>query len=179
MKRATSLAVRTATAFAVAAAVLVPATAAVAATATTFPSNTYYFDNLWGGRCLDGGAATLGTPAQLWACNGTLDQQWTVVHPRSSDPAFQIRSRQSGGCLGIYQGSTGNGASVRMLPCTTNYEDLWTGGMLSGGSWMMVNAASGKQLEAYASSGSYNGSKVDIWSDTGRSNQVWSAGNRW
>jgi hypothetical protein len=168
---------KTRLAVAVAALVVILAPATPAHAIKYFPPNTYYFENLWGGRCLDGGAASLATPAQLWTCNGTPDQQWTLVWP-FGDITFQIKSVQSGGCLGVYLGYTGNGTSVRTLPCTSNWNVRWTGGFVKG-LYGFTNVQSGTAMDADASSPSHNGTRVQIWDWNYNNNQHWLQGNSW
>ncbi|GAA3310945.1 hypothetical protein GCM10020295_79360 [Streptomyces cinereospinus] len=65
------------------------------------------------GRCLDitGANPALGTPVQLWDCNGTWGQQWLQQDDGS------LRNPQSGRCLDSPNGSTDNGAALRIWDC--------------------------------------------------------------
>ncbi len=65
------------------------------------------------GRCLDitGADPALGTPVQLWDCNGTWGQQWVQQDDGS------LRNPQSGRCLDSPGGSTENGAALRIWDC--------------------------------------------------------------
>ncbi|MGW4824923.1 ricin-type beta-trefoil lectin domain protein [Streptomyces sp. NPDC004227] len=72
------------------------------------------------GKCLDvaGAGSADGTAVQLYDCNGTAAQQWTV----RSDGTI----RALGKCLDVTGGSTADGAKVQLWSCTGAANQKWT-----------------------------------------------------
>ncbi len=66
----------------------------------------------YAGLCVDVRGANPAdyTPVQVYTCNGTNAQQWTVVEAGSTLHAL-------GKCLDIYAGGTANGAMVDLYDC--------------------------------------------------------------
>ena len=118
-----------------------------------------------GGKCVDvAGANTAnGTPVQLYDCNGTAAQQWTV----GTDGSI----RALGKCLDVSSGSTADGAKVQLWDCNGTGAQRWA---ISGAN-DIVNIAADKCLDAEGNT-SANGTRLQIWSCTGRSNQKWTVG---
>jgi chitinase len=116
----------------------------------------------YGGKCVDVASASSanGTAVQLYDCNGTAAQQWTV----GSDGTL----RALGKCMDVTAAGTANGTQVQLYDCNGTGAQQWTKG--SNGS--LVNPASGKCLDATGPS-SANGTRLQIWSCTGASNQQW------
>jgi pectinesterase len=74
--------------------------------------------------CLDmtNGSRSAGTIAQVWTCNGTVQQLWTF--PLTTEGgAFLIKNVNSGLCLAVRGNSTGLGAPVVQEPCVTSGAD--------------------------------------------------------
>ncbi|HEV8559630.1 MAG TPA: ricin-type beta-trefoil lectin domain protein, partial [Actinophytocola sp.] len=71
------------------------------------------------GKCADvaGANAANGTAVQLWDCNGTGAQQWTV----GTDGAI----RALGKCLDVTSGSTANGAKIQLWDCNGTGAQQW------------------------------------------------------
>ncbi|WP_432824872.1 polysaccharide lyase family 7 protein [Dactylosporangium sp. CA-092794] len=115
-----------------------------------------------GGKCVDvAGANTAnGTAVQLYDCNGTSAQSWTVGTGDNTVRAL-------GKCLDVTAASTSNGAKVQLYDCNGTAAQQWTG---SGAA--LVNTGSGKCLDATDQS-SANGTRLQIWSCTGAANQSW------
>jgi len=113
------------------------------------------------GLCLDVRAANSadGTPVQVYTCNGTNAQQWTVA----SNSTLQALGK----CLDVSGGGTANGTKVQLYTCNGTGAQVWqpqsTGALL--------NPQSGKCLDDTGFGGS--GTQVQIWSCTGGTNQVW------
>ncbi|HEY4021880.1 MAG TPA: arabinofuranosidase catalytic domain-containing protein [Pseudonocardiaceae bacterium] len=65
------------------------------------------------GRCLDidGNATAVGTPVELWDCNGVGGQQWTQQANGS------LLNPQSGLCLDDPSGNTTNGTRLQIYTC--------------------------------------------------------------
>ncbi|MFG2645068.1 ricin-type beta-trefoil lectin domain protein [Streptomyces sp. NPDC048370] len=116
-----------------------------------------------GGACLDvaGGSAADGTPVQLWQCNGSAAQAWTI-HADGTVRAL-------GKCLDVTDGSTTNGAKVQLYTCNGTGAQRWRHEPASAD---LVNVAADKCLDATGNS-STNGTRAQIWSCTGAPNQKW------
>jgi hypothetical protein len=116
----------------------------------------------FGGKCVDvaGANSADGTAVQLWTCNGTGAQQWTVGNPDSSIQAL-------GKCLDVSAAGTANGTVVQLYTCNGTNAQKWTP---SNGE--LVNTGSGKCLDATGPS-SADGTRLQIWSCAGTANQLW------
>ncbi|MFF5057035.1 ricin-type beta-trefoil lectin domain protein [Micromonospora sp. NPDC000663] len=90
-----------------------------------------------GGKCVDVAAANPanGTPVQLYDCNGSAAQTWTVGNSDASIRAL-------GKCLDVTSASTANGAKVQLYDCNNTGAQKWTA---SNGA--LVNSGSGKCLD--------------------------------
>ena len=115
-----------------------------------------------GGKCVDvaGANSANGTAVQLYDCNGTNAQNWTVGNPDNSIQAL-------GKCMDVTAASTANGAKIQLYDCNGTNAQKWTA---SNG--QLVNTGSGKCLDATNQS-SANGNQLQIWSCTGGANQQW------
>jgi beta-glucanase (GH16 family) len=117
----------------------------------------------YGGKCVDvAGANTAnGTPIQLYDCNGTAAQRWTV----SSDQSL----RALGKCMDVVSGGTADGTRVQLYDCNGTGAQKWQ--PRADGS--LVNPQSGRCLDATGPS-SANGTRLQIWACHGGANQKWS-----
>ncbi|MFF9364421.1 ricin-type beta-trefoil lectin domain protein [Streptomyces griseoluteus] len=115
------------------------------------------------GKCLDvaGGSGTNGTAVQLYDCNGSTAQQWTVATDGSV--------RALGKCLDVVSASTANGAKVQLYDCNGTGAQRWSYNADTGD---VVNTAADKCLDVTDNS-SANGARAQIWSCTGAANQKW------
>lgn len=115
------------------------------------------------GKCLDvaGGSSANGTAVQLYDCNGTAAQNWTV----GADGSV----RALGKCLDVTGGSTADGAKVQLYDCNGTGAQRWTYNASTGD---VVNAAANKCLDVTDNS-SANGARAQIWACTGATNQKW------
>lgn len=115
------------------------------------------------GKCLDvaGGSSADGTAVQLWDCNGTAAQRWTV----RADGTVQALGK----CLDVTAGSTANGAKVQLYGCNGTGAQQWRHESSTGD---LVNVPADKCLDASDNS-SANGTRAQIWSCTGAANQKW------
>ena len=113
------------------------------------------------GLCLDDRAAStaLFNPIQVYTCNGTNAQQWTV----GSNGTLLVL----GMCLDVAGAGTANGTLVDLYSCNGTVAQVWQ--PQSNGS--LVNPNSGKCLDDTGWGGS--GTQVEIWSCTGGANQSW------
>ncbi|TQJ57775.1 chitinase [Streptomyces sp. SLBN-115] len=117
-----------------------------------------------GGKCVDiAGAATAnGTAVQLYDCNGSAAQQWTV----SEDGTI----RALGKCLDVTSGGTADGTRTQLGDCNGSAAQRWTVTAARD----IVNPQANKCLDATGNS-SANGTRLQIWSCTGSANQKWTA----
>lgn len=113
------------------------------------------------GLCLDvrGANSADGTPVQVYTCNGTNAQQWTVA----SNGTLQALGK----CLDVSGGGTANGTKVQLYTCNGTGAQVWQAGANSS----LVNPQSGKCLDDTGWGGS--GTQVQIWSCTAGANQAW------
>jgi hypothetical protein len=111
------------------------------------------------GKCVDvaGAATTNGAAIQLYDCNGTAAQNWTV----------DADIRALGKCLDVTAASTANGAKIQLYDCNGTNAQKWTA---SNG--QLVNTGSGKCLDVTGNS-SANGARLQIWTCAGTPNQLW------
>ena len=75
-------------------------------------------------KCVDvqGGSGTWGTNVQLWTCNGTPAQRFTIARL----PWAEVRSALHGNrCMDVSQESTQLGADVIMWECTGRDNQAW------------------------------------------------------
>ncbi|MBO4257297.1 ricin-type beta-trefoil lectin domain protein [Streptomyces griseorubiginosus] len=116
------------------------------------------------GKCLDvaGANSADGTAVQLYDCNGTAAQQWTV----GSDGTI----RALGKCLDVTGNSTADGAQLQLWSCTGGANQKWT----VTAAHDIVNPQADKCMDATGNS-SANGTRAQIWSCTGAANQKWTA----
>ncbi|WP_109506167.1 glycoside hydrolase family 16 protein [Nocardioides speluncae] len=115
-----------------------------------------------GGKCVDVAGANVanGTQVQLYDCNGTGAQRWTV----GGDGTI----RALGKCLDVSAGSVANGAKVQLWDCNGTGAQQWT----VTGARDIVNPQANKCLDA-AENSSANGTRLQIWTCAGTTNQKW------
>ncbi|MYS46543.1 chitinase [Streptomyces sp. SID5998] len=116
------------------------------------------------GKCLDvaGANSADGTAVQIYDCNGTAAQQWTV----GADGTL----RALGKCLDVTGNSTANGAKVQLWTCTGGANQKWT----VTAAHDIVNPQADKCLDV-TDNNPANGSRAQIWSCTEAANQKWNA----
>jgi beta-glucanase (GH16 family) len=114
-----------------------------------------------GGKCVDvaGANSANGTKVQLYTCNGTAAQQWSV----GTDGTI----RALGKCMDVTAAGTADGTPVQLYDCNATNAQRWT---RSG--TQFINSGSGKCLDATGNS-SADGTQLQIWSCTGGANQQW------
>ncbi len=115
-----------------------------------------------GGKCVDVNAASSadGTAVQLYTCNGTAAQKWTVG-------SGTIKAL--GKCLDVTAASTANGAKVQLYTCNGTGAQAWS---YNATTHDLVNTASNKCLDATGQS-SADLTRLQIWTCTGSTNQKW------
>jgi predicted alpha-1,2-mannosidase len=112
--------------------------------------------------CVDdnGGAATNGSKIQIWACNGTAAQNWTL----ESNGTLQV----VGGCMDVAASGTANGTLVQWYTCNGTGAQQWQVG--SNGS--LVNPESGKCLDDPGST-TTQGTQLQIYTCNATNAQDW------
>jgi hypothetical protein len=117
----------------------------------------------YGGKCVDvaGANPANGTQVQLYTCNGSGAQAWTVGNSDNSIQAL-------GKCLDVTAAGTANGTKVQLYACNGSNAQKWTA---TGG--QLINTGSNKCLDATGPS-SADGTPLQIWDCAGGPNQQWS-----
>ncbi|UOZ08005.1 ricin-type beta-trefoil lectin domain protein [Amycolatopsis sp. WQ 127309] len=115
-----------------------------------------------GGKCLDvaSGSSANGAAVQLYDCNGSAAQQWTV----GTDGTL----RALGKCLDVTGQSTADGAQLQLWDCGGTANQRWAATAAKD----LVGAASSKCVDVTGNS-SANGTRLQIWTCTGAANQKW------
>ena len=113
------------------------------------------------GLCLDDRSASTANfnPIQVYTCNGTNAQQWTV----NSNGTLTVL----GNCLDVSGAGTANGTLVDLYPCNGTGAQSW----VHESNGELVNTNSGKCLDDTGFGGS--GTQVQIWACADSSNQQW------
>ncbi|WP_406456839.1 family 16 glycosylhydrolase [Streptomyces sp. NBC_00876] len=114
------------------------------------------------GKCVDVAAAGTanGTPVQLYDCNGSSAQKWTV----GADGTIRARGK----CLDVASGGTADGTVVQLWDCNGSAAQRWA----VSGARDIVNPQADKCLDVTGSS-SANSARLQIWTCTGAANQKW------
>lgn len=114
------------------------------------------------GKCMDVAAANNanGTPVQLYDCNGSEAQRWTV----GTDGTI----RALGKCLDVASGGTADGTPVQLWDCNGSAAQKWA----VSGARDIVNPQADKCLDVTGNS-SANSTRLQIWTCGGTANQKW------
>ena len=114
------------------------------------------------GKCIDVNAASSanGTAVQLYDCNGSNAQNWTV----GTDGTL----RALGKCMDINAAGTANGSLVQIYDCNGTGAQVWQ--PQSNGT--LRNPASGRCLDA-SNNSSANLTRLHIWDCFAGANQRW------
>jgi ricin-type beta-trefoil lectin protein len=114
------------------------------------------------GLCVDvrGANPANFTPVQVYTCNGTNAQQWTVVEAGSTLHAL-------GSCMDINGGGTANGTTVDLYTCNDTGAQVF----IPQSNGELYNPQSGKCLDDTGYGGS--GTQLQIWTCDDTSNQIW------
>ncbi|WP_405571754.1 PQQ-dependent sugar dehydrogenase [Streptomyces phaeochromogenes] len=113
-------------------------------------------------KCLDidNAQTSDGTKVQIWTCNGSAAQKWTV----SGDGTL----RALGKCLDVSDAGTADGTKIQLWTCNGSGAQTWAA--QSDGT--VRNPQSGKCLDA--SGGTWNdGTAVHLWTCHANANQKW------
>ncbi|MFI0942900.1 glycoside hydrolase family 3 C-terminal domain-containing protein [Streptomyces sp. NPDC021020] len=114
------------------------------------------------GLCLDvaGANSADGTKVDVYTCNGTTAQQWTV----GTDGTV----RALGKCLDVTAAGTANGTKVQLYTCNGTGAQGWQ----PQADGTLRNTGSGRCLDDTDRS-TTPGTQVQIWDCAGSANQVW------
>jgi len=114
----------------------------------------------YGGKCVDvaGASSANSTAVQLYTCNATAAQSWTI----GADGSVKALGK----CLDVAAANPANGTKVQIYDCNGTAAQQWTPG--SGGTLTSL----GKCLDATGPS-SADGTKLQIWDCGGGANQKW------
>ncbi|WNM37244.1 lectin [Micromonospora halotolerans] len=114
------------------------------------------------GKCLDvrGGATADGTQIQLYTCNGSTAQTWTVT-PNSTVRAL-------GKCLDVSGGGSADGTKIQLWTCNGTGAQNWS----AQADGTLRNPQSGKCLDV-SGNNSADSTPVHLWTCTGAANQKW------
>ncbi|WP_043670321.1 glycoside hydrolase family 16 protein [Streptomyces xylophagus] len=117
------------------------------------------------GKCVDvnGASSANGTAIQLYDCNGSAAQQWTV----GSDGTI----RALGKCLDVNAGGTADGTKVQLYDCNGSAAQQWAVSSAND----IVNPQANKCLDVTGNN-SANGTPLQIWTCSGAANQKWTVG---
>ncbi|MFF5724139.1 ThuA domain-containing protein [[Kitasatospora] papulosa] len=115
-----------------------------------------------GGKCVDvaGAASADGTQIQLYTCNGTAAQRWTVAADRTL--------RALGKCMDVSGGGTANGTKVQLYGCNGSGAQTWA----PEADGTLRNPQSGKCLDAEGVS-SADRTRLHLWTCGTGANQRW------
>jgi glucosylceramidase len=115
-----------------------------------------------GGKCVDDAAASTanGTQIQLFTCNGSTAQRWTVA----ANGTLQVLGK----CMDVTAAGTANGTKVNLFDCNGTGAQQWQ----HTASNQLINPESGRCLDATGPS-SADGTPLQIWDCTGGTNQQW------
>jgi predicted alpha-1,6-mannanase (GH76 family) len=114
------------------------------------------------GKCVDDnhqGTAN-GTAIQLWTCNASTAQQFTV----NSNGSLAVLGK----CMDVISGGTANGVKVQLYDCNGTGAQTWRA--QSNGT--LLNPQSGRCLDDPGSS-TTDGTQLQIWDCNGGANQRW------
>ncbi|MGW0506792.1 ThuA domain-containing protein [Micromonospora sp. NPDC003241] len=114
------------------------------------------------GKCLDvrNAATADGTQIQIWTCNGSAAQTWTVT------PNSTIRAL--GKCLDVNGGASADGTKIQLWTCNGSGAQNWSA--QSNGT--LRNPQSGKCLDV-SNNSSADGQAVHLWTCHTNANQRW------
>ncbi|MDH6462304.1 glucose/arabinose dehydrogenase [Micromonospora sp. A200] len=114
------------------------------------------------GKCLDvrNAATADGTQIQLYTCNGTGAQTWTVT-PNSTIKAL-------GKCLDVSGGGSADGTKIQLWTCNGSGAQNWS----AQADGTVRNPQSGKCLDV-SGNNSADSTPVHLWTCTGAANQKW------
>lgn len=133
-----------------------------------------------GGFCLDakGGYWDPGTPVQIWGCNGTNAQQWSIESVDATH-FYIVYSHESPDkrtlCLNNWEGGDNSGNHLRLYYCdsSTTGDVLWNKTYYGGKVQLQPKVASNNCLNGWG--GLYQGAEARLFACGDYANEdVWS-----
>jgi hypothetical protein len=117
----------------------------------------------YGGLCIDDRSASTANfnPVQVYTCNQTAAQQWTVAAAGSTLHAL-------GKCMDINGGGTADGTAVDLYDCNNTAAQVF----IPQANGSLYNPQSNKCLDDTNWS-TTPGTQLQIWDCTGNANQRW------
>ncbi|MCT2585337.1 RICIN domain-containing protein [Actinophytocola sp. S1-96] len=114
-----------------------------------------------GGKCVDVASSNTadGTAIQLWTCNGTGAQRWTVAGETL---------RALGKCMDVRFSGTANGTPVQLWGCNGTGAQVWQ----RTADGQLRNPQSGRCLDA-SGGASADGTRLVIWDCAASTSQRW------
>jgi predicted alpha-1,2-mannosidase len=114
------------------------------------------------GLCLDDSqsSTTDGNPVDIWTCNGTDAQSWTIA------PDGTIRTL--GKCLDVRQSGTTNGTAIDLYECNNTAAQRWS----PGANGSLVNPQSGLCLDD-PNATTTTGTQLELYTCNGTAAQNW------
>jgi Ricin-type beta-trefoil lectin domain len=140
----------------------VGATVAASPAQASLPTWNGHIYNVQSPRCLDSSTPTAVT---MRTCVNAPYQKWAMFSTVS--PAH-ISSNNASNCLD--EGSGANGSVARMVTCVNNLHQKW---IYNQTNFTLVNAASGRCLDADTGTINQEGTKVTVWDCSAWDNQIW------
>ncbi|MFC5940203.1 ThuA domain-containing protein [Micromonospora harpali] len=115
-----------------------------------------------GGKCLDvrNAATADGTQIQIWTCNGSAAQTWSVT-PNSTVKAL-------GKCLDVSGGGSADGTKIQLWTCNGSGAQNWS----AQADGTLRNPQSGKCLDV-SNNNATDGQAVHLWTCLSATNQKW------
>ncbi|GAA0456326.1 ricin-type beta-trefoil lectin domain protein [Actinoplanes campanulatus] len=79
------------------------------------------------GKCIDiaNNSSANYTPVQVWTCNGSAAQNWSLVPANSSNSKFTLRAFNNTMCVTPYGSGTTNGTLLNLWPCNGSATQEW------------------------------------------------------
>jgi type 1 glutamine amidotransferase len=113
-------------------------------------------------KCLDvaGSGTADGTKIQLYTCNNSNAQKWTVT---ANGPV-----KAQGKCLDVAGGATANGTKAQLWTCNGSGAQVWS----AQSDQTLRNPQSGRCLDVSQNS-SADGQQIHIWDCLNAANQKW------
>ncbi|QOV35461.1 RICIN domain-containing protein [Streptomyces ferrugineus] len=117
------------------------------------------------GKCLDvqGGKKTNGTPVQVYKCNGSAAQRWTL---EGDSLGLHLRNVNSAKCLDVSSNNSANGTKIQIWTCNNSPAQTWEANLRATTS--LKNTGTGKCLDLNKFT---NGHNAWLWACNGTNPQ--------
>ncbi|MFF5784564.1 ricin-type beta-trefoil lectin domain protein [Streptomyces sp. NPDC012693] len=117
------------------------------------------------GMCLDvqGGGKTNGTPVQIYTCNGSAAQQWTL---EGGEEDLHLRNVNSFKCLDVAGNASANGTKIQITDCYSTKGQSWKGDVRAASPLKSLTTGKCLDLSAFTKS-----TDTRLWDCNGTSAQ--------